>query len=29
MVLEMRRALEALKENDLQGYRKLFDASYD
>lgn len=29
MVLEMRRALEALKENDLQGYRKLFDASYE
>lgn len=29
MVREMRRALEALKSGDSQGYRKIFDATYD
>lgn len=29
MVREMKRALEALKSGDSQGYRKLFDATYD
>ena len=29
MVLEMKRALEDLKRGDAQGYRKIFDATYE
>lgn len=29
MVLEMRRALEQLKKGEEQGYRKLYDATYE
>lgn len=29
MILEMKRALEELKKGDSQGYRRLYDATYE